>query len=216
MGLSDAKKRLLKSIGSDIHDERVLQAMEKVPREKFVPKESRHLAYEDIPLPIGYGQTISQPYIVALMTQALELESTDKVLEVGTGSGYQAAILAELAGRVISVERIEFLAEGARTLLRSLGYPSIEVRTTREGIGYPEEAPYDGIIVTAASPKLLSSLLEQLSSGGRLVIPVGSAREQELMKIVKSNDGYSVRTLGNCRFVPLIGRGAWESEHDFH
>ena len=216
MDLEGVKKRLLESIGREVRERRVLKAMERVPREAFVPQESRHLAYEDVPLPIGYGQTVSQPYIVALMTQALEVGDTDRILEVGTGSGYQAAILAELAREVVSVERVESLAKRARAALLSLGYSNVDVRIAGKTIGCPQEAPYEGIVVTAASPKLLTSLLEQLAPKGRLVIPVGSVREQELMKVVKSEGGYSVVSLGNCRFVPLIGEGAWDSKHDLH
>ncbi len=215
MELADAKRRLFEAIRKEISDERVLEAMQKVPRESFVPAESQHLAYEDIPLPIGHGQTISQPLMVAIMTQVLTLTSTDKVLEVGTGSGYQAAILAELAAKVITVERISQLADSARALLHSLGYTNIEVRLAGSVLGCREEAPYDAILVSAGSPKLPRELLDQMALGGRLVIPVGSAREQELMKVVKSNDGYSVSTLGGCRFVPLIGPGAWPLEGGF-
>ena len=216
MDLAKAKENLLEAIGKEVLDEGVLQAMRKVPRESFIPLESQHLAYEDIPLPIGHGQTISQPIIVALMTHALELKGTDKVLEVGTGSGYQAAILAERASKVITVERIPSLADSAKALLRSMGYTHIEVRLAENTLGCREEAPFDAILVTAGSPKLPEELLDQMALMGRLVVPVGSAREQELMKVVKSNDGYSVHVLGGCRFVPLIGAGAWPSENDLN
>ena len=212
--LQQAKRRLMDSLRKEITDPRVVEAMEKVPREAFVPIVSQHLSYEDMPLPIGEGQTISQPYIVALMTEALELGKTDRVLELGTGSGYQTAILAKLAGRVISVERIRSLADTARTLLGSLGYKNVEVHLGGETLGWLEDSPYQAIIVTAGSRKLPKELLDQLASGGRMVIPVGSMREQELMKIVKSNDGYSIKTLGPCRFVPLIGEGAWPDESE--
>lgn len=216
MSTNEAKERLLKSIRSEVDDDAVLNAMRKVPRELFVPAESRHLAYEDIPLPIGYGQTISQPLIVALMTHALDLLPTDKVLEIGTGSGYQAAILANLARKVVSVERIQVLADSARTILAELGYTNVEIIVIENDIGCPSEGPFDAILVTAASPRLQTSLLEQMVVGGRLVIPVGSPREQELMKVTKSSDGYSVKSLGSCRFVPLIGKGAWDSDEEFH
>ncbi len=215
MNIEKAREHLLESIRNEVDDEPVLQAMRKVPRELFVPAESRHLAYEDIPLPIGYGQTISQPLIVAMMTQALEVLPTDKVLEIGTGSGYQAAVLANLARKVVSMERIKALADSAQTTLSQLGYSNVEIRLAGDDIGCPSEGLFNGIVVTAASPKLLTSLLQQMVIGGRLVIPVGSSREQELMKVTKSQDGFSVKSMGSCRFVPLIGKGAWASDQDF-
>lgn len=177
-----------------------------------MPESGAHLAYEDTALPIGEGQTISQPYIVALMVGALELRRTDKVLEIGTGSGYQAAILAELAARVVSVERLSSLADSARERLQSLGYVNVEVRLAEEGLGWPREAPYDAIVVAAGAPRLPGELMEQLTVGGRLVIPVGlmgTMESQELMKVTRTADSFSVRTMGECRFVPLIGKGAW-------
>ena len=197
-----------------IRDEAVLQAMMKVPRHKFVPPEVRLFAYENRPLPIGYGQTISQPYIVAMMTSALELKETDQVLELGTGSGYQTAILACLVprGRVVSVERVPSLASRARSLLTSLGLVNVRVLEAGNVLGYPELAPYNAIVVTAAAPRLPPSLLSQLAPGGRMVIPVGTLQEQELMKVVKTSDGYNVHALGPCRFVPLIGPEAWPEE----
>ncbi len=212
MDLAKAKKRLFDSLRREIGDNKAIAAMERVPREAFVPQASRHLAYEDIALPIGEGQTISQPLIVALMTQALELTRADKVLELGTGSGYQAAVLAELAGKVVTVERRQSLADSARPLLNSLGYSNIEVHLVSKTLGWLQEAPYDAILVTAGSPKLPNDLLNQIANGGRLVIPVGSRVEQELMCVIKSNDGYSVNTFGPCRFVPLVGEGAWLEE----
>lgn len=210
--LAEAKRRLLEGIGREVHDPRVIEAFSRVPRELFIPIASRHLAYDDIPLPIGYGQTISQPYIVAIMTSALELKESDKVLEMGTGSGYQAAILAQLVpqGKVVTVERVPELATSARALLESLGFRDILVCPAEEVLGCPQEAPFNAIIVTAGSPKIPHDLLDQLTPGGRLVIPVGSSREQDLLKIVKSHDGFSVKSLGPCRFVPLMGKGAWE------
>lgn len=186
--------------------------MSKVPREEFVPEESKLCAYEDRPLPIGYGQTISQPFIVALMTSALELKGDEKVLEIGTGSGYQAAILSLLVRRVISVERIPQLAEEARERLRRLGYKNVEVYLAGETLGYPPEAPYDAIIVTAGAPQVPPSLLSQLKVGGRIVIPVGSRFEQDLLKVVKTEKGIKVESLGPCRFVPLIDKEAWSNE----
>ena len=207
--LEDAKGRLIDRLRKEIPDERVIRAMERVPREAFVPEESRHLSYEDIPVPIGEGQTISQPYIVAMMVRALDLRRTDKVLEIGTGSGYEAAVLAELASRVITVERILTLAESARERLTSMGYDNVEVVVAEKRLGWEKEAPYDAIVVAAAAPKLFRELMGQMATRGRLVIPVGSKESQELMKVSRSEDTYSVETLGGCRFVPLIGEGAW-------
>ena len=183
--------------------------MERVPRERYVPEYVTHAAYEDTALPIGEGQTISQPYIVALMVSAAEIRRTDKALEVGTGSGYQTAILAELAESVVSVERLATLADAARVRLQSFGYSNAEVFLSQDELGWPPGAPYDAIIVAAGAPKLPMELIAQLEVGGRLVAPVGSLETQELMKVVRTNDGMSVRSLGACRFVPLIGKGAW-------
>jgi len=206
-----ARRRLFHHLRRELDDERVLCAMEQVPRHLFVPEAHRSLAYDDIPLPIGEGQTISQPFIVALMTSALELKEDDSVLELGTGSGYQAAILATLVlrGRVLSLERLPSLARGAGDLLRALGYENVEVRLAGPRLGAPEEAPFDAILVTAAAPRLPRTLLDQLASGGRMVIPVGPLQEQELMKVVKAAEGHRVTELGPCRFVPLIGEEAW-------
>lgn len=212
MDFAEARTELVRRLALDIKDERVLRAMAKVPRELFVPPEVRHLAYEDMPLAIGSGQTISQPYIVALMTEALELKGDEKVLEVGTGSGYQAAILAELAREVITVERLPELAEKARKVLESLDYRNIRVRFDNGALGYPQEAPYDAIMVSAGSPSIPDSLLSQLAVGGHMVIPVGSRGEQELLKVTRTNGKHRVKTLGGCRFVPLINREAWPEE----
>jgi protein-L-isoaspartate(D-aspartate) O-methyltransferase len=168
------------------------------------------MAYEDMPLPIGFDQTISQPYIVGLMTEALELSGDQKVLEVGTGSGYQTAILAELARFVVTTERVAALAERAETVLDSLGYTNIEVHMAGEILGWPEGAPYEAILVTAGAPCVPSDLLAQLAIGGRLVIPIGSRYEQELCKVTKQQRKNVVENLGGCRFVPLVGKGAWE------
>ncbi|HEX78663.1 MAG TPA: protein-L-isoaspartate(D-aspartate) O-methyltransferase, partial [Dehalococcoidia bacterium] len=195
-----------------IEDERVLEAMSRVPRELFVPLEEKHLAYEDRPLPIGMGQTISQPYIVAIMTSELELSGKEKVLEVGTGSGYQTAILAELAKMVITVERLPELAEAARTTLDSLGYENICVRLAEPTVGWQHEAPYDAIMVTAGAPRVPNSLLSQLKISGRMVIPVGQRYEQDLYKITRGRYKNKVENLGGCRFVSLIGDEAWNSE----
>ncbi len=212
MNFEAARAGLIKHLATEIRDERVLKAMSRVPRERFIPLEERHSAYEDRPLPIGLDQTISQPYIIALMTLSLGLTGKEKVLEIGSGSGYQAAILAELARLVITVERLPALAKEARSLLDSLGYKNIKVYLAEPTLGWPAEAPYDAIIVTAGAPKIPDSLLEQLVFGGRLVVPVGSRYEQELYKITKGRDKNVVQSLGGCRFVPLIGEDAWEEE----
>jgi protein-L-isoaspartate(D-aspartate) O-methyltransferase len=206
------RARLFHRLRQEITDKRVIDAMEHVPRELFVPPTSRHLAYEDIPLPIEMGQTISQPFIVALMTEALELRGTERVLEVGTGSGYQAAILAELAYWVISVERHPALVQAARQILNRLGYKNIEVHLADKNLGWRAAAPYDGIIVTAGAPRVPQELLDQLAEGGRLVIPVGSRYEQQLLKVTRQDGRTSTQDLGGCRFVPLIAKEAWEEE----
>ncbi len=212
MDLEEAKQRLFQHLRREIKDERVLQAMARVPRELFVPSSSRSLAYEDIPLPIDMGQTISQPFIVALMTSALQLTGTEKVLEIGTGSGYQAAILAQLAWWVVTVERHQQLADAARKLLAELGYTNIEVHLAEKTLGWCKGAPYQAIIVTAGAPKVPHELLAQLAEGGRLLIPVGSHYDQELLKIVKRRGELLSQNLGPCRWVPLIGEGAWSEE----
>lgn len=212
MDFKAARARLIKHLSSEIRDERVLAAMARIPRERFVPPEEQDLAYEDIPLPIGLDQTISQPFIVALMTELLELTGSEKVLEVGTGSGYQAAILAELARLVITVERLPALTEGAKRVLDSLGYTNVVVHLAEKTLGWPAEAPYDAIMVTAGAPKVPVDLLAQLAIGGRLVIPVGSRYVQELYKVTKRRKKNIVQHLGGCRFVPLIDKNAWEEE----
>jgi protein-L-isoaspartate(D-aspartate) O-methyltransferase len=206
-----ARAELIKQLEAEIRDKRVLAAMSRIPREQFVPLESRHLAYEDGPLPIGWEQTISQPFIIALMTEALELKGNEKVLEVGTGSGYQTAILADLADRVISVERVPALAESARKTLDSLGYKNIEIHIAEETLGWQKEAPYNAIMVTAAAPDIPDDLVSQLAIGGKMVIPAGSRYAQELYKITRQKNKNKVQKLGGCRFVALIGKGAWEN-----
>ena len=207
-----ARASLVKHLGAEIRDQQVLAVMKRVPRELFVPSDSRHLAYEDRPMPIGYEQTISQPFIIALMTQALALTGQEKVLEVGTGSGYQAAILAKLAQLVITVERLAPLAGEARKVLDSLGYANIVIHMAKETLGWPDEAPYDAIMVTAAAPRVPTVLIDQLAVGGRLVIPVGQRYLQQLYKITKCRDKNITEDLGGCCFVSLIGKGAWEEE----
>ncbi len=210
MDFETARARLVEQLSTEIRDERVLAAMARIPRECFVPPESQHMAYADMPLPIGLEQTISQPFIVALMTEALELTGQEKVLEIGTGSGYQAAILAELARLVITTERLPALAEAAKNVLSGLGYTNIEVHVVGENLGWQCEAPYDAIVVTAGAPRVPVDLLNQLAIGGRLVIPVGSRYTQELYKITRHKKKNMVENLGGCRFVSLIGKDAWE------
>lgn len=212
MDFEKARANLIKHLSAEIRDGRVLDAMSRIPRELFLPEEKRRFAYEDRPLPIGLGQTISQPFIIALMTASLELTGKEKVLEVGTGSGYQAAILAELAKDVITVERMPSLAEAAKELLDKLGYDNIHIRIAEPTLGWQLEAPYDAIIVTAGAPKIPEKLISQLKIGGRMVIPVGSRYDQELYKIIKQKDKNIVRNLGGCRFVSLIGEDAWTEE----
>jgi protein-L-isoaspartate(D-aspartate) O-methyltransferase len=189
----------------DIHDERVLEAMARVPREMFVPEESRNRAYDDSALAIGHEQTISQPWVVASMCQALELSGDEEVLEIGTGSGYSAAVLARLARHVRSVERIPELAERARAVLHDLGVDNAEVILADGSKGLPDDAPYDAIAVHAASPEAPHSLLSQLGSNGRLVVPI-AAGTADLLTAFKREDGaLRQETIGPCRFVPLIG-----------
>ena len=212
MDFAAERARLIEHLGREVKDRRVLEVMARIPRERFVPEESRHLAYEDIPLPIGLEQTISQPFIIALMTEALELTGTEKVLEIGTGSGYQAAILAELARYVVTVERLPKLAEKASKIIDRLGYRNIEIHLSGEALGWPAEAPYEAILVTAGAPRVPSELVAQLAIGGRMVIPVGSRYLQELVKITRQKKKNRLENLGGCRFVSLVGRGAWEDE----
>lgn len=207
--LERARENLLKHLEYEIADKRVIEAMKRVLREAFVSQEQYHVAYDDRPLSIGFGQTISQPFIVALMVQALELRGDEKVLELGTGSGYEAAILAELAQEVVTVECIPELAESARQVLDNLGYSNIEVHVSGRTLGWSEEAPYDAIIVSAGAPTVPKILLEQLAWNGRLVIPVGSRWQQELLRVTKLRKRNHIENLGGCYFVPLIGEGAW-------
>jgi protein-L-isoaspartate(D-aspartate) O-methyltransferase len=193
-----------------IKDRRVLQAMRQVPRHLFVPPAYRERAYDDCPLPIDERQTISQPYMVAWMTELLRLAGEESVLEVGTGSGYQAAVLSRLAHFVYTMERIPSLAEDARKRLRDAGIENVEVVVGDGSEGLPEHAPFEGIIVTAGSPSVPPRLVEQLADGGRLVIPVGSSAVQMLTVIERREDGTITREEGSCVFVPLVGRYGWE------
>ena len=191
---------------------RVLEAMLAVPRHLFVPPDCIAGAYSDQPLPIGEGQTISQPYMVAVMTEALELSGGGRVLEVGTGSGYQAAVLSLLAGEIYTVESHSALALAARRRLARLGYANVHVHAGDGTLGLPEAAPFDGIVVAAAAPRVPPPLVEQLAEGGRLVIPVGPAEHQELLQVRKVSGQTTTRVLHYCRFVPLVGRYGWRSQ----
>ena len=210
MDFDVARARLINQLDAEIEDKRVLSAMSRVPRHLFIPAELAYSAYENIPLPIGLNQTISQPYIVALMTEKLELTADKKVLELGTGSGYQTAILAELAHRVVTTERLPGLLEKAKVILKQLGYQNIEMHLAEESLGWKADAPYDAIISTAGAPKVPDSLIAQLAIEGRMVIPVGSRYDQELHVIIKHKKDVEVIDLGGCRFVSLIGKDAWE------
>jgi protein-L-isoaspartate(D-aspartate) O-methyltransferase len=189
----------------DISDERVLAAMGKVPRHEFVPAAYRAKAYTDQPLPIGRGQTISQPYVVALMTQLLKLGDDERVLEIGTGSGYQAAVLAGLAQSVYSIEIDPELAAEAARRLESLGYDNVHIRAGDGFFGWPEAAPFDAILITAATPRVPERLADQLAEGGRLVAPVGAGGEQELTLVTKRNGTLHPRSFGGVLFVPMTG-----------
>jgi protein-L-isoaspartate(D-aspartate) O-methyltransferase len=193
----------------DIVDERVLAAMERVPRELFLPEALRDRAYEDAALPIAGGQTMSQPYIVAKMCELLSLDGDERVLDVGTGSGYHAAVLAELANEVVSIERIPDLARAAKENLEAAGYENVEVRVGDGTRGVPDRAPFDAIAVAAAAPELPDALYGQLKVGGRIVVPVGGRANQRLQLIVRSPEGPAVVRSVPCRFVPLVGEGGF-------
>jgi protein-L-isoaspartate(D-aspartate) O-methyltransferase len=194
-----------------IFDPRVLAAMRKVPRHRFIPPSLWDQAYNDYPLPIGEDQTISQPYIVALMTEILEIKGPARVLEIGTGSGYQAAILAELAAQVFSIDRMAYLSATAQKVLDALGYKNIHLKVGDGTLGWPEECPFDAILVTAGSPQVPRPLTEQLALDGRLVIPVGDRFSQTLTLVRKTKDGLNYEYHGGCRFVRLIGQHGWEA-----
>lgn len=195
-----------------IQDERVLAVMAKIPRHQFVSEEYWDQAYADHPLPIEEGQTISQPYIVALMTEALALKGGDRVLEIGTGSGYQTAILAELAAEVYTVERSYVLLEKARQRLEAAGYINVRYKWGDGSVGWEEFAPYDAIIATAAAPQVPPSLRRQLGDGGRLVLPVGDRRLQKLLRIERCGQRYIEQELCACSFLPLVGKEGWPEE----
>jgi len=206
-GLVRARERMVAEqvAARDVRDERTLEAMRKVPRHLFVPPEMAGQAYDDHPLPIGHGQTISQPYIVAFMTEALGLKGGETVLEVGTGSGYQAAVLAQIAARVYTVEIVAPLADEARERLRRLGYTNVEVRAGDGYLGWPEAAPFDGIMITAAAPRVPEPLERQLKDGGRLILPVGD-EWQELVLVTRRGAHFEEKRVLPVRFVPMTGK----------
>jgi protein-L-isoaspartate(D-aspartate) O-methyltransferase len=203
-------KRQIEARG--VSDPFVLRAMRKVPRHQFVSEALMDQAYGDFPLPIGDQQTISQPYIVAEMTQALELKPDDRVLEIGTGSGYQAAVLAEIVYRVYTIERLHSLFIKTRRLFDQLRYHNVVTRYSDGTAGWPDQSPFDAIIVTAGAPKIPENLVLQLAMGGRMVLPVGDRVTQDLIKIVKDENGLHQTSLGGCRFVKLVGEQGWESD----
>ena len=212
MEFATARNRMVEGqlISRGIKDARVLETMRKIPRHRFVDEALISQAYNDHPLPIGEKQTISQPYMVAMMTEALELEGSEKVLEIGTGSGYQTAILAELAEKIYSIERIRSLSIKARRILDQLEYFNVVLTVSDGTVGLKEEAPFDAIIVTAGSPDVPQPLVDQLGMGGRLVVPVGDRYTQSLMRIVRGKEGITKTDLGGCRFVNLLGRHGWK------
>jgi len=197
-------------VSRGVTDPRVLAVMGRIPRHEFMPEALRSQAYGDHAMPIGDGQTISQPYIVALMTELLELKGNERVLEIGTGSGYQAAVLAELCEKVFTIERVKTLADKARAMLDRLGYTNVVMKVYDGTYGWKEMSPFDAIIVTAAAPDVPDTLLDQLKEGGRLVIPVGERYSQVLVKIVKTASGITRRSDIPCVFVPLIGAKGWK------
>ena len=196
-------------IARGIRDSRVLEAMAEVPRERFVPPERAAEAYADRPLPIGQGQTISQPYIVALMLELLGVRPSSKVLEIGTGTGYQAALLAALGAKVCSVERLPELARAAEERLRALGFSGVVIRVADGSLGWSEEAPFDGIVVSASAPRVPRELTDQLADGGTLLIPVGETFSQVLTVVQRRGGGIEARAACGCAFVPLVGARGW-------
>ncbi len=207
--LSFARDRMLDLLRREIRDERVIEAMARVPRERFVPPELRARSYDDTSLSIGEGQTISQPLMVALMLEALLLRPQDRVLEVGSGSGYAAAILAQIVGEVVGVERRRALLERARTTIAACDYSNVRLYEATDRLGRSENAPFDAILVSAGAPHIPRVLLDQLAGGGRLVAPIGARRSQEVVRATKTDHGIELVRLGSCAFVPLIGAGAW-------
>ena len=218
--MSDESERLREAMVRDqlvargIRDERVLAAFRRVRRERFVPDVAPDMAHEDHPIPIGFSQTISQPYIVAMMLECLALKPQDRVLEIGTGSGYQTALLAELCREVDSIERIPELAEAARARLLELGYANVQVLVADGTLGQPEQAPYDAIVVSAAAPHIPQPLADQLAQGGRMVIPVGDLRGQKLMLVERKGRAFRTRSICGCVFVRLIGKEGWKGNEE--
>jgi len=208
----DARANMIANqlVARGIRDRKVLAAMGKVPRHLFVEENLQDIAYEDRPLPIACGQTISQPYMVAYMTEAIQLQGDENVLEIGTGSGYQTAILAEICRQVFTVEKYPELLAGAEAVLRKLGYRNIEAKTDDGTLGWPEHKPYDAVLVTAGAPHVPKPLLDQLADGGRLLIPVGGGMVQELKKLTFTSGKIIEENLIGCRFVPLRGRHGWQ------
>jgi protein-L-isoaspartate(D-aspartate) O-methyltransferase len=207
-----ARERMVETqlAARDIRDPRVLEAMRKVPRHLFVDEALQDQAYNDHPLPISDKQTISQPYVVALMTQSLQLRGHEKVLEIGTGSGYQAAVLAELADRVFSIERHPGLALRANQILQKLLYKNVIIRVGDGSMGWPDDAPFDAVLVTAGTPKVPQPLVDQLSVGGRLVVPVGDRFSQDLILVERRPEGIAKTNMGGVRFVDLVGKWGWK------
>ena len=214
MNFEDARRRMVEEqlAARGIKDPRVLDAFRAVPRHLFVPEEAQSLAYEDGPLPIGDGQTISQPVMTALMVAALRLQGHERVLEIGTGSGYQTAILSLLALEVCSIDRLPELAADAAARLETLGFANVEITIGDGTLGWQERAPFDGIIVAAAAPRVPAALRHQLSEGGRLVIPVGQKQSQTLYAVEQHGQAWSERRITECVFVPLVGRDGWPEE----
>ena len=213
MDYESLRKRMVEEqlISRGIKDKRVLDAFRKVERHKFILEDLRPSAYSDFPVPIGEGQTISQPYIVALMTEILDLSGKEKVLEIGTGSGYQTAILAELAKEVFSIERFDNLSKGAQNIFNSLGYLNIKIKVGDGSLGWPEEAPFDRIIITAASPRIPLPLSDQLKENGKLILPLGESFSQVLTLFEKKKDKLESTEICGCVFVPLVGKYAFKS-----
>jgi len=207
--LAAARERMLELLRKHVRDDRVIEAMATVPREAFVPEALRARAYDDAPLPIGAGQTISQPLIVALMIEALRVRPEDHALEVGSGSGYAAAVLSRLVRDVVAVERVDELRVRSEQVLRELGFENVRVFAAGEQLGRAEDGPYDAILVSAGSPHVPRALIDQLTDHGRMVVPVGPPRTQELVRVEKTPYGLTLERLGPCAFVPLLGKEAW-------
>jgi protein-L-isoaspartate(D-aspartate) O-methyltransferase len=208
--LATSRLRMLDLLRRHIHDQRVIDAMAQIPRERFTLEHMRARAYDDQALPISEGQTISQPLIVAMMVEALQLQSNDRVLEVGAGSGYAAAVISRIAADVIAVERIPQLCQRAQETIAALNLQNVRIELARDELGRKEGAPYDAILVSAGAPHIPRTLLDQLGHGGRLVVPIGSRRHQELVRATNTSHGVELVRLGPCAFVPLIGEEGWD------